>query len=364
MAAFIGPLIGAGVGIFNGIQQRNAQKRAATRLADAAGVGDKLVGDANSKAQDWGWEGLNKAIDQYGSQVTAGQDRIALAGQGAQQGVAKGTQEANSRLQGVLDQGQQVYNTAGDMYKTNRAGITDAQGKLSPYQTAGATGANRLNDLLTNPQGALENTPGYKFALEQGLKGVRQNSTVGGGLQGGGTLKALTQFGQGLASQTYQDAINNSLKASGVGLDASQQNFAGEGLNLQNSGQYQNAGNAFMDTNREVGGAQASNILNNAVYSGNVGRDVAGKQTDIGVDFGRDIGQQTIDTFTRAGQREASSADQRARLGLAGAGASAEGILGSANATTDIFNNVGKGITSLTDIFAKKNRTSSSGLNV
>lgn len=54
------------------------------------------------------------------------------------------------------------------------------------------------------------NSPGYKFALEQGLQGVQRSAAAKGTLLTGGTLKDLAQYGTGLADQTYGDAFNRS----------------------------------------------------------------------------------------------------------------------------------------------------------
>lgn len=47
-------------------------------------------------------------------------------------------------------------------------------------------------------------SPGYKFALEQGVKAREAQAAARGTLHSGGMLKELTRFGQGLADQQYQ----------------------------------------------------------------------------------------------------------------------------------------------------------------
>ncbi len=54
-------------------------------------------------------------------------------------------------------------------------------------------------------------TPGYQFALDQGLQGVNRGAAAAGGAFTGGTLKAGAGYAQGLASNTYQDTVQNAL---------------------------------------------------------------------------------------------------------------------------------------------------------
>lgn len=50
--------------------------------------------------------------------------------------------------------------------------------------------------------------PGYDFRMNEGQKAIERSAAARGGLQTGGTLKALTQYGQGFASNEYQNAYN------------------------------------------------------------------------------------------------------------------------------------------------------------
>lgn len=89
---------------------------------------------------------------------------------------------------------------------------------LAPYRTAGQQGTNMLMGALpdlTAPinldQAWLQQTPGYQFALRQGLKSV-QNSAAGRGLgTSGAAQKGASQFATGLADQTYQNQFTNEL---------------------------------------------------------------------------------------------------------------------------------------------------------
>lgn len=50
--------------------------------------------------------------------------------------------------------------------------------------------------------------PGYAFRMQEGQKALERSAAARGGLMSGGTMKALTQYGQDAASQEYQNAYN------------------------------------------------------------------------------------------------------------------------------------------------------------
>jgi hypothetical protein len=50
--------------------------------------------------------------------------------------------------------------------------------------------------------------PGYDFRLAQGMKALQGSAAASGGLLSGPTLKAITDYSQGAASQEYQNAFN------------------------------------------------------------------------------------------------------------------------------------------------------------
>lgn len=123
------------------------------------------------------------------------------------------------------------------------AATTQAQDIYSPYIQAGAQGIGSLSQALS-PGGALtqgwnqtfqapsaaqaEATPGYQFALQQGLGAIQSGAAAQGNLLSGGTQKALANYATGLASQTYQQAYNNAL----TGYQTNYQTWANNQQNL------------------------------------------------------------------------------------------------------------------------------------
>jgi hypothetical protein len=95
-------------------------------------------------------------------------------------------------------------------------------------------------------------SPDYQFALRQGQQTVQNSAAAQGGLYSGNALRALTDYGQGMASQQLNTYANRLAGIAGVGQTAAT-----------------NVGNAAMTTGANVGNllvnqgnARASGIIN------------------------------------------------------------------------------------------------------
>lgn len=113
--------------------------------------------------------------------------------------------------------------------------------------------------------------PGYDFRMQEGQKALERSAAARGGLQSGGTLKALSRYGQDYASNEYNNAYNrfnadrdrrfNRLGSlAGVGQTATNQigqagmNYAGQvGNNTMNAANA--AGAAGIAGANAIGGA-------------------------------------------------------------------------------------------------------------
>jgi hypothetical protein len=134
-----------------------------------------------------------------------------------------------------------------------------------------AAGSNSLAQLLAGlgvggtGQGSLNKpfswsdytqSPGYQFEQQQGIDAIQNSASARGGVMGGNTLKALQQFGQGLATQDYtsqqsnyqseqQRQIANLMSILGIGQSAaSGQAAAGQNYANQAGANIMGAGNA------------------------------------------------------------------------------------------------------------------------
>jgi hypothetical protein len=89
------------------------------------------------------------------------------------------------------------------------------------------------------------NSPDYQFALDQGLQATSRAGSAMGNFRSGNTLAALTQYGQGLATQNFGNYVSRLQSLAGIGVTAS--NNAGQnamvlGGNIGNT--LQNGANA------------------------------------------------------------------------------------------------------------------------
>ena len=82
----------------------------------------------------------------------------------------------------------------------------------SPYRPGYAA---QLSNLITNPNSVTQ-TPGYQFRFGQGLQGLQAQQAAQGRLVSGGALLQGQQYGQNLASQTYQQQLQNLSTLSGA----------------------------------------------------------------------------------------------------------------------------------------------------
>ena len=100
--------------------------------------------------------------------------------------------------------------SAGTIYRGGQW-LTPAQYQQSQAQQKAqqvyTTAGNKLNELLQNPS-SITSTPGYQFAYDQGLEAVNRTAAAKGQLGSGNRLYDLTKYGQGLASQTYNNTVS------------------------------------------------------------------------------------------------------------------------------------------------------------
>jgi hypothetical protein len=102
---------------------------------------------------------------------------------------------------------------------------------LQPYRDVGAPAVASYADAigLNGPdkqaaaQANFRTDPGYQFAMDEGTRAVEGSAAARGNLLGGGTLKALTRFGQGTADQQYGSYLDRFLKAANIGQNAAAQ---------------------------------------------------------------------------------------------------------------------------------------------
>lgn len=90
-----------------------------------------------------------------------------------------------------------------------------------PYKNAdGTAGAQRAEG---DRFGGFFESPDYQFRMDQGVNALDRSASARGAMGSGGALKAITRYGQGLASSEYGNWYNRLAGLAGVGQAATNQ---------------------------------------------------------------------------------------------------------------------------------------------
>jgi len=223
-----------------------------------------------------GGMGLGSAISGVAGAVAA--DRASSAQQ-------KAAREARGQIERYTGQAigyqQPYYNTGTQNLQTvnqrNAAGFYDMP-----------------NQQYQQPQFNFEADPGYQFRQSEGMRGVNANAAAQGISLSGATQKALQRYGQGLASQEYQNAYNRfntnrqfdySVFGDAYNRQAEEKGqqwnrgvgLANVGVNAANQmGSYaQQAGQDVANTVIGGGNAKAAGIMGVGQAIGNIGQNIS-----------------------------------------------------------------------------------------
>lgn len=155
--------------------------------------------------------------------------------------------------------------SAAQALQLQRDEFNQSQANLQPWMTAGGNSLAQLQRALGIGGGGMDTSsfvasPGYNFQMQQGLDATTNALSRSGGANSGNTLKALTQYGQGVANQGWQQYLQNLMQQSGAGQNAAA-GLGGFAANYANS-----AGNLMT----QAGNAAASGIVggSNAMTGG------------------------------------------------------------------------------------------------
>jgi hypothetical protein len=121
------------------------------------------------------------------------------------------------------DAAQAQIDAANQASQVEQKQFNTTQQNLAPWVTGGQMSLAELQRLMgigpgagTQGYGQLAapfqydpNSPQLQFQTQQGVNAIQNAATPSGSPIGGNTLKALTQFGQGLGTQDYQTQFND-----------------------------------------------------------------------------------------------------------------------------------------------------------
>lgn len=140
------------------------------------------------------------AIAQIGGSIAGGfigSDASNTASNQLSSGYTNAMNTANGQINGMFDTTKanyQPYVTAGQGAENTLAAGTQPGGQFDNQFT--------MSDFLQNQD------PAYGFDMQQGSLALQRSAAANGTLMSGGTLKALTQYGQGMASNEFSNAYN------------------------------------------------------------------------------------------------------------------------------------------------------------
>lgn len=258
-----------GSAVVGGVASNMAAKKQANAAGDAADMQQQSAQEAAQRLQPYaaaGQSAINPLWAAMGYNMTPDNSAVSKA----QADLDYYTLDAARHPEwdkGMVQQKMAQYQQA----------VTDAQSTMQPSYDPNAAIHQKFS---FNPED-LQNTPGYQFTLDQGLRQVNNSAAARGLGLSGAQLKGATSFATGLANQTYGDQYNRALSS--------------------------------YNTNYQV----AANDVNRLQNMVNMGQNSAAQQ-----------GQQGITGAQGAGNYLTQ-----------GANASAAGTMGTANAATNGINN-------------------------
>jgi hypothetical protein len=155
----------------------------------------------------------------------------------------------------AVSAGNQGINNA---LTSNRKSLEEIQNMFKPYMQAGTGALTGQQDILglngntaqQNSLNSIQSSPIFQGLMSQGENSILQNASATGGLRGGNTQKALSQFSPNLLNtllqqklQGLQGLTNLGFNASGANANAVQ-NFGGINADLLTGQGRINAGGA------------------------------------------------------------------------------------------------------------------------
>ena len=252
-AAVVGSaVVGAAASTYSGNKAASAQDKASRRASDTELEMFYQNREDFAPYREVGAGALGQLANLYGiqtrdQQVAGGTEPMSMD-QFAQSDMF--TPQENVKV-GVAKYGP-VMRLQGPTLEEQYQEYTD---NFQPASTPAATSAAGTPDFS-----AFTNSPDYQFAFDQGNRAVNQMLAKRGLTESGPEKKALTRFGQGLASQQYGNYVNRLASMAGIGQSATSQ--------LGQMGQ-QVAANVGANQ-RAAGDARASAYLNQGAAMNNV----------------------------------------------------------------------------------------------
>jgi hypothetical protein len=210
-----------------------------------------------------------------------------------------------------------------------------------PYTTAGAGATNRLaalygagGDYTRQPTLAeIQMDPGYEFRRQQGEQALQRSiaAGLGGASRGGGALKSMADYSQGLASQEYGNAYNRFMANRAQAVQGLQ-NLSGVGAG---------AAGTVSQLAGSMGNALAGNRFNVGSNLANMATTTGGNIAQGAFNTGANLGQAASTTGANLGNL-ASNAGGTVSGAYTGLASPQMTALAAANPYASAIENVGQ----------------------
>lgn len=158
-----------------------------------------------------------------------------------------GAYSANNAANTAANQGRNALALQAQMYNQNRADMT-------PWRMAGQ---QALSSLVPQVSGGFQQSPGYQFQLDEGMRNLNNRLAGMGMTNSGAAQREAMRYATGLASQDYGNWFNRAAQVAGLGQQSAGQTAAA-GANMAN-----NSGNILQNIGSVLGSGQtqAANAL-------------------------------------------------------------------------------------------------------
>lgn len=150
------------------------------------------------------------------------------------------------------------------------------QANERPWMSAGTQALGQMQTMAGKPvsftQQDFQNNmdPAYQWDLQQGQQALERSAAARGGLRSGGTLKDLTSYAQGAASNEYQNAYNRFMNNQNTTFNrlATIAGY-GQNANAASNAAAQNYGSTVGNLVTGAGNAQAASTIGQGQVWGN-----------------------------------------------------------------------------------------------
>jgi hypothetical protein len=175
-------------------------------------------------------------------------------------------------------QSQAVGDAADKANSAQMRGLEQSRADLAPWRDAGGAAIPAVQNAAgLNGQAGYDaamagfhTSPGYGFALDQGLRALDHGAAAKGILNSGDTLKAEQRYGTGLADQAFGEYYNRLFKLSELGENAATKTAsatadAAKGIAQTDLSEGSALSSIYGNAAKGVGDA-AGSYMNNSLY--------------------------------------------------------------------------------------------------